>query len=382
MKNLVQLGSLDLFWMPHLQRALAPIADTELYSTWSLKKPAPNPGLKSCNNPALHYPLQLTKMYPAINFHNRSYYVLCRIFDKWFTSKVSPEASAISYLSGFGLDAGRKARSMGILTVIECGSSHTDFQHEVLVEEYSKNGLSYSLFPEVYRNLIKQEFAEADFIQIPSTFVKRTFIERGCPPEKLIIAPYGADISLFKAKTAPSFDQPFKVICSSGVNLRKGARVLMEAWKKLGWRDAELHWVGKPTPETTHLFKDKPDNLVLEPWRHHRELAELYRSCDVMVLPSLEDGFAMVIVEAAACGLPIVTTPRTCAEDFFTPGSPEGWVIPASDVDALCEALTEARADRENTFQRGQRAAVRAKAFSWEAYGEKVRANYEKILRR
>src|SRR2546422_3711837 len=102
----VTLGSLDLFWMPRLQQALAPVADTELYSTWSLKKAPPNPGLKTQNNFLLHYTLQLTKMYPAINFNNRSYYALCRIFDQWFTSKISTETSAVGYLSGSGLNAG------------------------------------------------------------------------------------------------------------------------------------------------------------------------------------------------------------------------------------------------------------------------------------
>ena len=379
-QHIIQIGSLDLFWMPRLQKALTPVADTELYSTWSLKKSAPNPGLKTYNNAILHYTFQITRMYPWFNFHNRSYYTLCRLFDNWFTNKIHRDVSAISYLSGVGLKAGRKAKLLGIPSIIECGSTHTDFQHEVLAEEYAKNGFNFCLFPEVYRNEIKQEFNEADFIQVPSTFAKKTFIERGFSEDKLILAPYGADIDLFKSKSRPSGNAPFRVICPSGVNLRKGARLLAETWKKLGWNNAELHWLGTPGLDTKHLFKDKPDNIIFEPWRSHNELAELYRSCDVMVLPSIEDGFAMVIVEAAACGLPIITTPRTCAEDFFTADSPEGWLIPTNDVDALCQALTEARADREKTFQLGQRAAIRAHAFSWDAYGEKVRANYETIL--
>jgi glycosyltransferase involved in cell wall biosynthesis len=86
------------------------------------------------------------------------------------------------------------------------------------------------------------------------------------------------------------------------------------------------------------------------------------------------------MLEAAASGLPIIVTPNTGAEDFFSPGDPEGWLIPANDVDALCDALTEAKADREKTFQVGQRAAARAQTFSWDAYGAKVVENYRQIL--
>src|SRR5205823_2092457 len=155
-------------------------------------------------------------------------------------------------------------------------------------------------------------------------------------------------------------------------------RVLMEAWRKLGWHDAELIWIGDIHAEVKHLFGTIPPGLHLTSHRPHAALADLYRSCDVFVLPSFEEGLARVMIEAAASGLPLIVTPNTGAENFFTPGNPEGWLIPVNDVDALCEALIQARADREKTFQLGQRAAARARTgFSWEDYGKRVLANYK-----
>jgi glycosyltransferase involved in cell wall biosynthesis len=109
-------------------------------------------------------------------------------------------------------------------------------------------------------------------------------------------------------------------------------------------------------------------------------LASLYRTCDVFVLPSFEEGFARVMLEAAASGLPIIVTPNTGAEDFFSPGQPEGWLIPVNNIDALCDAFVEAKADREKTFRAGQKAAARAQQFSWEVYGARVIENYQQIL--
>ena len=252
-----------------------------------------------------------------------------------------------------------------------------------MLEEFKRNGISTPLFPEAYRNRVRAEFELADYIQLPSDFVIRTFVENGMDPKKLLLAPYGANLEVFQPKTRLPENQPFRVICPSGVNLRKGARILSEAWRKLGWRDAELVWIGSPTKETEHLFKPPLPGLRLEPGRPHPQLAELYRSCDVFVLPSFEEGLARVLLEAAACGLPLIATPNTGVENFFTPGAPEGWLIPANSVDALCDALIEAKSDRGKTFLLGRRAAQRSQTgFSWDDYGERVLANYEKILGR
>lgn len=102
-----------------------------------------------------------------------------------------------------------------------------------------------------------------------------------------------------------------------------------------------------------------------------------------MVLPSFEEGFARVLVEAAASGLALVATPNTGVEELFTGKGVEGWLIPAGQVEDVCAALDEARRDRDRTFAMGQRASVRARQeFSEEAYGERVRTNFFKVLGR
>lgn len=370
--------------MPALQAGLASEFDTEFFSTWSPRRAVPNPGLKTCNAWLLHYLLWIYKRFPAVQFHNHTYLPLCEIFDTWFTSKLHPDLDILCFLSGFGTKAMRQAHAWNKPVVVDSGSTHTDFQHRIVWEEYQRNGLLHPLFPEDYRDRIRSEFIDADFIQIPSEFVKRTYLEEGVPEHKILKAPYGTDTGNFAAKTVSEMSDVFRAICPSGANLRKGARVLVEAWRKLAWKplEAELHWIGWPEhPDVRHLFKDPCPGIIWHEGMRHADLAKLMRSCDVLVLPSFEEGLARVLIEAAASGLALVATPNTGVEDFFTPGEPEGWLIPCNDVDALCAVLEEAKANRQKTFELGRRAAARSRhGYSWDDYGARVRENFCKVL--
>ena len=379
----ITLASMDLFHVVNQARELQSAGVLDHFFTTRTR-----PGVEkiraelgtSCR--PLHYALRVQQMRPSWVGGNHFYLQLCRAFDFWLKPRFSRATDLLVVLSGVGLHSFRAAKRVGIGTLIECGSTHTDFQHEIVFAEFKRNGLRAPLFPSGYRDRVRTEFEEADYIQIPSRFVGKTFTDHGIPPEKLLYALYGVDVNRFTSRSQPSGAEPFRAVCPSGVNLRKGARVLMEAWRKLGWNDAELHWIGITTPETEHLFRDLPATVKMHAWMNHEELSALYRHCDVFVLPSFEEGFARVMFEAAASGLPLVVTPNTGVEDFFTPGDPEGWLLETGSIDSLCDALTEAKADRQRTFRMGERAAAKARAYTWEAYGVRVLENYRRILGR
>lgn len=377
----VTLASLDLFHIVNQAQYLqkAGVLDQYFCSRVRSEFDGISPeAARSCL--PLHYALRVMQRWPMYVGGNHFYLQLCRLFDGWLRSQFSHDTDILAFLSGVGLQSIRAAKRHEIVTVVDCGSTHTDHQHEIVKAEYKRNGLNISLFPEGYRDRVRSEFLEADYIQLPSDFVVRTFLERGIPENKILRAAYGTNLSNFHPKVAPKSDDTFRVVCSSGVNLRKGARLLTEAWRKLGWKDAKLHWIGRPSPHTEHLFRTPLPGVVWERFRQPTELAELYRSCDVLVLPSFEEGLARVLIEGAACGLPLIATPHTGVEDFFSPNDPEGWLIPVNDVDALCEALITAKSNPDRTAALGAKAAERAKSFSWDAYGEKVFANYRQIF--
>ena len=378
----ITLASLDLFHMINQAQYLQKVGALRGYYTTRLRPDVEKilPELAHSFYPA-HYSLCIWRMYLQSLTGTWGYLQVCRLFDVWLRSAVAWDTDVLTVLSGVGLMAFRAARKRGVLTVLDCGSTHTDFQHHIVLEELKRNGITKPMIPTAYRDLIRAEYETADYIQVSSYFVIRTFVENGIDPRKLLLAPYGVDLGIFKPKTKFEESRPFRVICPSGINLRKGARVLSEAWRKLNWHDAELVWIGEITPQTEHLFRIPIPGLRFESARPHPQLAELYRSCDAFVLPSFEDSLARVMMEAAACGLPLIVTPNTGVETFFTPGGHEGWLIPVNNVDALCEALIEARGNRERTFLLGQQASKRATTdFSWDDYGRRTLANYENIL--
>jgi glycosyltransferase involved in cell wall biosynthesis len=378
----ITLASLDLFHVINQAQYLQKVGALRGYYSTRLRPDVEKISRELAHSfyPA-HYSLRIWQMYLQSLTGTWGYLQVCRLFDSWLKTAADWDTDLLAVLSGVGLRTFRAAKRRGVVTVVECGSTHTDFQHAILLDEFKRNGISTPLFPSAYRDRVRAEIEIADYIQIPSHFVARTFIENGVAPEKLLLASYGADLDVFGPRTERPAHGPFRVICPSGINLRKGARVLAEAWRKLDWKDSELVWIGQITKETGHLFRPALPGLRLEHGLPHPQLAELYRSCDAFVLPSFEEGLARVLLEAAACGLPLIATPNTGVEEFFTPGAPEGWLLPANDVNALCDVLIEAKANREKTFLLGQRAARRSQAgFSWDDYGERVLANYQRVL--
>ena len=145
--------------------------------------------------------------------------------------------------------------------------------------------------------------------------------------------------------------------------------VLLDAWRALAPRDAELWVAGNIGPRERKLIPELP-GLRLLGQVSQNEIAGIYASCDVFVLPSIFEGFGLVILEALAAGLPVISTPHTGAVEAVSEPM-LGRIVPAFSVEALAEAM------RSYIQAPPQRALVvtAAKAlqkhFSWQAYGDR-----------
>ncbi|MFN3929394.1 MAG: glycosyltransferase family 4 protein, partial [Thermoflexus sp.] len=267
------------------------------------------------------------------------WYVQAVLFDAWAARHLEP-ADVFHVWGNYGLRSLRRAREMGMVTVVERASAHPLSQARLLQEEYARWGLTVRVHPRSLKRALA-EIAQTDYILIPSDFVRWSFMEQGFPEGKLIQIPFGVDIQRFRP-SEESIAHPFRVLFVGQVGIRKGVPYLLEAWRRLGWRDAELWLVGRVLPECRPLLRRYQDLPGLRLIGHLEDPMEAYRQADVFVFPSVEEGSALVTYEALACGLPVVTTPN--AGSVVRDGV-EGFVVPIRDVDALAGRMEQLRAD-------------------------------------
>lgn len=219
------------------------------------------------------------------------------------------------------------------------------------------------------------ECALADTILVGSSFARESFIAEGVPPEKLRVVPYGVDPQRF----FPAPDASAAKVEGRGGGLRslfvgqicqrKGISYLLRAYQAFASQGTQLRLVGQ--------LLGNPASFV--PYRHLFEhiphvpqqvLADVYRQSDVFVFPSLIEGLGLVVLEAMASGLPVITTPNGPG-DIVRDGV-DGFVVPIRDPEAITEKLEYLRANPERRIEMGRNARRRALEFTWDAYRQKI----------
>jgi glycosyltransferase involved in cell wall biosynthesis len=296
--------------------------------------------------------------------------------------RLRPGADLLVAWSASALPVLRRARELGMRTVVERGSTHIAWQTDLLESEYARFGLRpRTASPRIVERELA-EYAEADAIVVPSRFARRTFAERGIPEERVLCTPYGVSLTSFAPPQTPG-DDVFRVIHCGAVSLRKGCHYLLEAFHGLALPRAELWLVGSVAPEMEEFRRRYASpQIVFHGAQPQAELARFYGRASVFCLASLEEGLAMVIPQAMACGLPVIATPNSGAEELIREGQ-EGLLVPIRDVEALRERILALYRDPEQRRAMGRAALERVReGFTWRDYGDRVVAAYRDLLAR
>lgn len=289
-----------------------------------------------------------------------------------------PPCDVLIALSGMGLASGRRVQARGGRYVCDRGSSHKVFQNDILHEEYARHGF---VFPGVDPRSIDrevEEYAQADAIAVPSAFVRRSFLEKGVPEEKLIYAPYGGDITRFRPLAPKS--AKFRVLFVGALSLQKGLPDLLAGFSRAAIPGAELVLVGGEQPETRIILeRAQVTGVEIAGMRRGEDLAREMSRAHVLVLPSIQDGFGMVMAEAMACGAPVIASHNTGAGDLFDDGV-EGFLVPIRDPDAIADRLDRLAANPSLRAAMGEAARRRMEGFGgWNAYGDRLFRALERL---
>jgi glycosyltransferase involved in cell wall biosynthesis len=259
--------------------------------------------------------------------------------------------------------------------LVERGSTHILHQSQVLREEFDRFGLRRT--PVDPRSIEEEcrEYDLADGIVVPSQYAAETFRSRGIG--NLMVTPYGVDLRQFGPSTKR--DDSFRVLFVGTAGLRKGTHYLVEAFKRLAGTKTELWLVGPIGSDARRTLDLKsPGIRLLGPVSHDR-LPAIYAQASVFVLPSVEEGLAMVLCEAMASGVPVIATEATGAKELVSEGE-EGFIVPMRSAEAIAERLELLRSRPALAAEMGDRGRVRARAQTWDAYGEVVSKGYRTVL--
>lgn len=297
-------------------------------------------------------------------------------FDAWtdwqLQGRDAPDA--LIAISGSSLKTGLHLQERGARFICDRGSSHQRYQEQIVSDEYHLWGVTRPVTD--IRDILREEkiYEAADAITVPSSFAARSFLDCGVRPEKLHVIPYGVRLERFSRRGEPPSDR-FQVIFAGSVSLRKGVPYLLKAFAALRHPAKRLQVAGAMHPDMKTVLDGLPvDQVEFLGAVSQERLVELMSTSHVMVLPSIEEGLALVQGQALACGCPVLCSTNTGGEDLFSDGV-EGFIVPIRDVQALELRMQQLADDPALQARMSEAALQRVKKIGgWDDYGDRWEA--------
>jgi glycosyltransferase involved in cell wall biosynthesis len=278
----------------------------------------------------------------------------------------------------------RTARRLGIPTVLERPNAHTRFAYAAVRAECERLGVALPAGHEHAYNadilrLEEEEYALADRLLCPSDFVLGTFLDEGFARERLARHRYGYDDTLFHAPSQPRRRAPGLTVLFVGVcAVRKGLHFALEAWLNSPASGTGRFLIaGEFLPDYADRLSDMLAHPSVEALGHRSDAPELMRSSDVLVLPSIEEGSALVCSEALASGcVPVVSdaSGSVCEHDV------SGLVHRVGDVETLTAHLTSLHEDRALLERLRDGCLHAAPEYTWTKAGARLVEVYEEVV--
>lgn len=333
-----------------------------------------------------HYLIDLSKVHTNINVFllkkfidktgvskiNTQYYrfLFAEIFDKHVSSQLKEGSSIVFAESLMALNTIKRAKKLGVTAILDRTNSHIQYQTDILKEEYSRLGMNCSFnSPEIIEKSLR-EYEEADYIAVLSSFVKRTFLEKNVAENKILVIPSAVNFNMFCQ--VKKQDDKFRIIYCGVSCVKKGTHYLLKAFEELSLKNAELWLIGGIHEEMKPILSKYKDSYRAIGYVPNNKLHEYFSQGSIFVLPSLEEGLAKVIMEAMACGLPVIATKNTGAEDVVRNGR-DGFVVPIRDVTTLKEKILFLYQNKDICKQMGVLAKEKIKNnFTLENYADRI----------
>lgn len=309
-------------------------------------------------------------------------------FDALVARRYVPHAQAVHAFEYTALASFERAKAEGVARILYLPSLDS-LQFETIQrrekchwpELVGKHDIYFDRkFPRRYERRCR-EVALAEVIIANSSLTARSHVSVGADPAKVFAVPLAAPPPIGGVvDDAKARERPLTVMWAGTFSLRKGAHYLIDAWRRLGaGSKARLEVYGQAHVPPT-LSAVMPDTVTFHGSVPRPILFEAYQSADVLVFPTLSDGFGLVVTEAMAHGLPVITTDQAGAADLVSPDN--GLIVPAADPRALADALQWCLDNRERLQAMRFHALATAGRRQWSDYRRDLVSALETGLRR
>jgi alpha-maltose-1-phosphate synthase len=306
-------------------------------------------------------------------FKRESLHLRSVAFDRRVARLLERDDLAVIAASDSALATLRAAANLGVQGFFDYPIAHHAWAERLLSEEARlqpelADTLQLAELPKRTRRRMEDEIEQADRILLLTSFQRQTFIESGVGEEKLVVVPLGVQIDAFRP--APREEgRPFRVLFAGQLTQRKGLSYALEGFRRAAIPGAEFVLVGPVVGSG-------------RPWRGlsgvrqvgrvpFGDLPSQFQQCDVFLLPSLVEGLPQTLLEAMACGLPVIVTENTAGPEVVRDGS-DGYVVPIRDPDSIADRLRELFENPERRRTMGAEGRRKAEELSGDAYGVRI----------
>ena len=310
---------------------------------------------------------------PSTNLQPWTYRITDNLFDRLAYRHVR-EADIFHFFNHSGLYSLRKMSAHLPISVVQRDSAHPIMQNNLINEEYDCFGLRRPVANQAVLDKSVAEINSADYVLVPSEFVKRSMSDHGVPDSKILQVPLGFNSSRF----VPGIkrDATFRVVYAGALSLQKGVQYLIEAFVSLNIPNSELLLVGKPAPDIMAVLRRHEMSFRHIPFVRHNNLPSVLQQASVFVIASIQDGCPAVVHEAAACGLPVIVSENvgTTIRDGI-----DGFVVPVRSPDAIADKLMHFHQHPEERRAMGESARQHVQQFTWDNYHVALARHYTSI---
>ncbi|MBW4646739.1 MAG: glycosyltransferase family 4 protein [Goleter apudmare HA4340-LM2] len=240
-----------------------------------------------------------------------------------------------------------------VLKTLLRGSAHIRTQFQLLSEEEKRTDISINKPSNWMIAREEREYQLADVVVVLSTFAQKSFITQNIPPLKIKILPLGTQLNKFRPEQPVIEERCYRILHEPKLRIlmvgtfsyRKGVIYLVDI-AKLCSQFCQFKFVGSITREAQELAKKSTRNIEFISKQPQFELPKIYAWADIFIFPTIEDGYAVVLAQAQAAALPILTTENCSGRDIVVEGK-TGWILPIRNLESFVNRLQWCHENRQ-----------------------------------